>query len=50
MRGVVRGRWKLVHRVDWNLSELYDLEAGTAEYVDLASERPDLVADLLALR
>ena len=47
--GVVQGRWKLVHHVGWNLSELYDLSADPAESHDLAPTRPDMVAALSAL-
>jgi arylsulfatase len=42
---VRRGRWKLVrkHRHPW---ELYDISADRTELHDLASQHPDLVADL----
>ena len=49
MRGVVFAGFKLVHRVGWNLSELYDLGADPGELTDLAPQRPDHVRRLLAL-
>lgn len=44
---VRRGRWKLIHYLASQESELFDLEADPGESVNLASEQPEIAAQHL---
>ena len=46
MEGVVSGRWKLVHHLDDDHYELYDLESDPLEQEDLAEKEPERVKQL----
>ncbi len=45
---VRQGKWKLIHFLDDNHHELYDLEADIGETNDLASQHTDKAAELMA--
>lgn len=45
--GIHDGRWKLITNQDLGRTELYDLESDWAETVDVSSEHPDIVEQLL---
>ncbi len=46
---VRQGRYKLIHKIRKKRVELYDVVADPGDSIDLASERPELVRQLLAL-
>jgi len=46
---VRQGRYKLIHKIRKKRVELYDVVADPGDTIDLASERPELVRELLAL-
>ena len=47
-KAIVRWPWKLVLRAEGGQTELFDLSSDPGERHDLAAERPEVLADLLA--
>ncbi len=43
---MIKGKWKLIHRVSDNVYELYDLENDPNEMKNLAAENPDIVRSM----